>query len=304
MYCIEPVSKKLFARLVEPTLIDFMKPDSSTAARFVRLTILCGVVCLAVDAFSQSTGSPSKDLQTALAQPFVTVNGEAQSNARAEVLLREQLGRGVADSAELRKSVREHLINQAMMAQEARRNGLDKDPLVQAQMELAQQNILAQAWQQKVLSETVIKEDELRAEYAQQMARIGKQEYLVRHLLVAEEATAKLLIEKLQAGTKMADLAAEYSRDTSSKYHGGLTEWTNITNFLPPVAEAVAKLAKGKLEPLPVHSDAGWHVLLLEDQRAFTPPTLEAIKPQLVQIIAARSLEARAQVLKSKVHSQ
>ena len=294
----------VLTRLAEPTLGNFMKAESNTAAQFVRMGIACGAFCFAINAFSQSTGSSLKEVQATLAQPFVTVNGEAQSNARAEVILREQLGRGVPDSMELRKGVREQLVNQAMMAQEARRNGLDKETLVQAQIELAQQNILAQAWQQKILSETVIKDDELRAEYAQQIARMGQQEYLLRHLLVAEEATAKLLIEKLQTGTKMAELAAEYSRDNSTKYRGGLTEWTTITNLLPPVAEVVAKLSKGRLESLPVHSEAGWHVLLLEDKRAFTPPTLETIKPQLGQIIAARALEARAQVLKSQAKVQ
>jgi peptidyl-prolyl cis-trans isomerase C len=251
-------------------------------------------------ALAQAGNSGIRQLQANGAKPFITVNGEIQSNTRAEVLLREQLGRGVPDSADLRSAVREQLVNQAMMAQEARKSGLDKEPLVQAQIELARQNILSQAWQQKVLGETTVKDEDLQAEYKAQLTRLGTQEYLVRHLLVADETTAKLLIEKLQSGVKMADLAAQYSRDSSTQSRGGLTDWTPVGHLLAPVAQAVTQLDKGKLAAQPVRTDAGWHVLQLDDKREFKAPALEAVKPLLMQIIARRALEARAQVLKAQ----
>jgi peptidyl-prolyl cis-trans isomerase C len=253
---------------------------------------------------------PAKDVKDAkegvatLAQAFVTVNGEAQPNARAEVLLREQISRGAQDNQELRKGVREELIAQAVMAQQARKLGMDKEPLVQAQIDLARQNILAQIWQQKVLSEVVVKDDEFKAEYDRQVARLGNQEYQLRHILVAEEATAKLLIEKIQAGAKLADLATEYSRDAATQSRGGLTDWNVPANLLPAVAEVLPKLEKGKVWPQPLRSAGGWHVLQLEDKRAFTAPALEVIKPQLMQVIARRALESRVQALKSQAKVQ
>lgn len=266
--------------------------------------ILFSALSLSTSALAQVSKPSAKDIQANLAQPFVTINGEVQPNARAEVLLREQLGRGVPDSADLRNGVREQLINQAMMAQEARKTGLDKEPLVQARIELARQNILAQAWQQKVLSEITVKDEDLQAEYQAQLARLGTQEYLVRHLLVADETTAKLLIEKLQSGAKMSDLAAQYSRDSSTQNRGGLTDWSPAGNLLPPLAKAVAQLDKGKLSAEPVRTDAGWHVLQLEDKREFTAPALESIRPQLTQIIAGRALENRAKALKAQTKVQ
>jgi peptidyl-prolyl cis-trans isomerase C len=273
--------------------------------RLAVATLCCTALTLGLSAQAQT--SKAKDIPAVpnpLAQAFVTVNGEAQPNARAEVLLREQLGRGVPDSADLRKAVREQLINQAMMAQEARKAALDKDLLVQAQIDLARQAILAQAWQQKVLSEVVVKDEEIKAEYQRQVTRLGTQEYLIRHLLVADESTAKLLIEKLQSGSKMADLAAEYSRDASTKDRGGLTEWTPVGNLLPPVVQAVAKQDKGKVVTQPVNSVAGWHVLQIEDTRAFTPAKLAALTPQLTQFIARQALEARAQALRTQTKVQ
>lgn len=264
----------------------------------ITVLALCAALLCASAAFAQETPSAQQNAQV-LAQSFVTVNGEAQTNARAEVLLREQLARGVADSPELRAGVRDALVNQAIMAQEARKLGLDKDPLVQAQVELAQQNILGLAWQQSVLRETRISDEAVKAEYDSQMARLGNQEYQVRHILLADEATARKTLDRIKAGAKMADLAGELSRDNQTKNRGGLSDWTVQGNFLPPVAEAVAKLAKGKLAPQPVQTAQGWHVIQLEDKRAFTPPTLDAIKPQVLDILARRALEAKAVALKN-----
>lgn len=240
------------------------------------------------------------DAKAALAKPYVTVNGTVQSTARAEVLLREQFARGVQDSQQLRDGVRDILIKLALMEQEAHAAGLDKEVLVQAQIDLARQNVLAQAWQQKMLSEHKINDDGLKAEYDRQIARLGDKEYLIRQLLVAEESTAKLLIEKLQSGTKIADLATEYSIDPGTKNNGGLTDWIAQGNLLPPLADAIKTLPKGKVAAHPVKTDAGWHVVQLEDVRPFKAPSMQDMKPQLIQIVARRLLDLQIKALQDK----
>lgn len=244
------------------------------------------------------------ELKVQLAKPFVTVNGVVQPNANAEVLLREQISRGVQDSQSLRDGVRDILINQSVMEQEARKQGLDKEVLIQAQIELARQNILAQALQQKLLSELSIKDEDLNTEYKTQMTRLGDKEYLIRHLLLADESTAKLLLEKVQAGAKIADLAKEYSRDAATKDKGGLSDWVNQGKLLPALAEAVKPLAKSKVAAKVVKTDAGWHVVQLEDSRTFKAPALEELKPQLTQIVAKRMLEAQIKSLRDKAKIQ
>lgn len=263
--------------------------------------IMVMLFCLASTA---TLAADNNDAKTQLAKPYVTVNGVVQPNANAEVLLREQIARGVQDSQQLRDGVRDILINQSVMEQEARKQGLDKEVLIQAQIDIARQNILSQALQQKMLSELSIKDDDQKAEYKTQITRLGDKEYLIRHLLVADESTAKLLIEKVQAGAKVADLAKEYSRDAATKDKGGLTDWVNQGNLLPALAEAVKALAKSKVAPQAVKTDAGWHVLQLEDSRAFKAPTIEELKPQLTQLVAKRMLEAQIKGLRDKAKIQ
>jgi peptidyl-prolyl cis-trans isomerase C len=240
------------------------------------------------------------DAKANLAKPYVTVNGFTQPNARAEVLLREQIARGVPDSQQLRDGVRDLLINQALMEQQAYKDGLDKEVLVQAQIDLARQNILAQAWQQKILSGLSISDADIKAEYQKQTTRLGTKEFLIRHLLVGEESTAKLLLEKVQGGAKLGDLSREYSRDAGTADKGGLTDWTPQGNLLPALAAAVKGLNKGQIVDHPVKTEAGWHVVQVEDVRPYKAPTLEDLKPQLTQIVTRRELEAKIKALRDE----
>lgn len=250
---------------------------------------------------TKSTGSSvTEETQALLAQPYVTVNGETQSNARAEILLREHLGRGATDSAELRASIRQALIVQAVMAQEARKAGMLKNPLLQAQMDLAQLSLLTQAWQQKVLAENPPHEDALKAEYDRQLRSLGTTDYRLRHVLVKDEATAKSLIDKIRAGAKFADLAMENSLDAETRQRGGAADWTNVAKLLPPLAETLKSLADGQLSPLPVKTTAGWHVLQREESRPFQIMSYEQAKPQLQSIVGRRIIDARIKELVEK----
>lgn len=233
-------------------------------------------------------GTPAE----ALSRPFVTVNGEPHSLARAEVVLREQLARGAPNSPQLQAAVRDVLINQALMAQAAAKEGLDKLPLVQAQIELARQSVLMQAWQQQQAQSKDVTDEELRQEYERQVKLLGSRQFRLRHLLVNEEATAKLLFDRVKAGGKIADLAAEYSLDEATRNTGGLTDWMAQGEMVPALLKAVEGLKPGQLAAGPVRGLAGWHVLALDDARAFTPPARDTLRPQLQRAIVQQRLQA------------
>ena len=250
---------------------------------------------------SVNAGEDSTDATAAaLNKPYVTVNGVAQPTAWAELIFRAQRQRGVPDSEALRQSIREVLVNQAVLESAARKAELDKAVLVQGQIELARREILVRVWQQDFLGKFKVSDKDIRAEYARYVARLGDKEYQIRHLLVNDKATAKLLIDKISNGAKLKALAMEYSLDKSTKEQGGLVEWNSLANLLPAAAEAVVKLKNGEHNAQPVHSELGWHVIQLADTRSFTAPALDKIKPQVVKTLAQRALEARIKELRDK----
>jgi peptidyl-prolyl cis-trans isomerase C len=260
-----------------------LNPLSAAVASLLALSVFTQLPALA-----QQAGAA----QDTLSRPFVTVNGEPQPLARAEILLREQMARGVPNSPQVQAAVRDVMVNQALMAQAGIKEGLDKLPLVQAQIELARQAVLMQAWQQQVAQGKEITDDDLIKEYDRQVKLLGNKQYRVRHLLVNEEDTAKLLFERVKGGGKIADLAAEYSRDEATRTTGGLTDWMAQGEMLPVLLKAVESLKPGQLAAAPVRGAAGWHVVALEDSRAFTPPARETLRPQLARAIGQQRVQA------------
>lgn len=229
---------------------------------------------------------------------FVTVNGASQSLENAKLLIGEQIARGAPNSPQLQESVREALIAQALMSMEATKLGLDKQPQVKAQLDLARQSVLSQAWQTKVIEERPLTDADIEAEYKRQVDLLGKQEVRIRHLMVGEEATATLLMEKVQSGAKIADLVTQYTRDEATRQTGGLTNWIPIGQLSPALVDAVKDLAPGKLNPKVVKGVAGWHIVQLEERRAYTPPTIEASKPQLTQAVMQQRIQDRLTILR------
>lgn len=225
------------------------------------------------------------------AKPVKTAGDVKIDEAKIEIMLREQRARGVSDSPELRKAIRQSLVVQAAIANEARKVDLHKTPLVQAQIELAQQNVLVQAWQQKVLVDRPPRDDEIKMEYDRQLTTLGSTDFRLRHILVKDESTANDLINKIKGGAKLADLARENSLDAQTRERGGAADWTNVSQLLPPLAEALKLLANGQLAPQPVKTDAGWHVLQREDSRLFQAMSYEQAKPQMQAIVARRILD-------------
>jgi hypothetical protein len=85
-----------------------------------------------------------------------------------------------------------------------------------------------------------------------------------RHILVADEATALNIIEKLKNGGDFAALAVEFSQDTGSAVNGGDLGWFGTGTMVPAFETAAYALEKsGDYTLTPVQSDFGYHIIQL-----------------------------------------
>ena len=73
------------------------------------------------------------------------VNGVPISQARMDYVVKAQVQQGQKDDETMRKNVREALITREILTQEAVNKGLDKDPLVQTQLEMARRLSVSKA---------------------------------------------------------------------------------------------------------------------------------------------------------------
>jgi parvulin-like peptidyl-prolyl isomerase len=120
---------------------------------------------------------------------------------------------------------------------------------------------------QKRLAETLVTTDTVTAEIRAELEAQAAQKELQAngaHILVADEALAKTIIEELNNGGDFAALAAKYSTDPGSKDNGGDLGWVGKGQFVPEFEKALFDdLKVGELTPAPVKSQFGYHVIKL-----------------------------------------
>lgn len=227
------------------------------------------------------------------------VNGISIPQARVDLRVKAAAAQGQTDSPELRKAIREDMINLEVMAQEAVKLGLDKNPDVVQQVELAKLSIIVGAFVQDYAKNHPISEDQLKQEYDKLKAKLGSKEYNARHVLVETEEEAKAVIAQLGKKVKFEKLA-EKSKDTGSASQGGLLGWNIPGNFVPEFANAMLNLKKGEYTKEPVRSQFGWHVIKLDDVRDMKVPSFEELKPQLQQRLQQQSIQKAINDLRAK----
>lgn len=222
-------------------------------------------------------------------KPAAVVNGISIPQERMDLRVKAvtaQTQGGQKDSPELRKAIRDDLINIEIMSQEAVKKGLDKQPETAQQLELTKQTVLSGAFVQDYVKSHPVSEKDLKDAYENLKKNLGAKEYNVRHILVEKEAEAKSLVAQLKKGGKFDKLAEANSKDPGSRERGGDLGWIPVGNipstFVKPFGDALMNLNKGQTSE-PVQSQFGWHIIRLEDVRDFKMPPYEELKPQLTQ---------------------
>ncbi|NHC05338.1 peptidyl-prolyl cis-trans isomerase C [Azonexus fungiphilus] len=238
----------------------------------------------------------------ALAQqgkPFATVNGQPISQSVFNAFLSEQKAQGAPDSDELKNAVKEELVRRELLAQEAKKKGLDKKADVQGQMDLARQAVLIRVFLADYVRSNPISDAQLKAEYDLIKSSLGSTEFKARHILVEKEEDAKAIVAKLDKGEKFAGLAKQ-SLDPGSKDKGGELDWSAPNAYVKPFADALPKLKKGEYTKVPVKTEFGYHVIQLDDSRPLNPPSFEQVKPQLQQRASQMQIEKLIKDLRDK----
>lgn len=236
----------------------------------------------------------------AFAQAVAKVNGVTIPQSKLEAILKARAAGKQPDSPEIRTAIRDTLINQEVVAQEAVKKGLDKNPEIAAQLDLQRQETLVNAYMQDYVRANPVTDDLMRKEYERIKPTIPAKEFRARHILVEKEDEAKDIIAQIKKGNNFEKLAAEKSKDTGSQARGGDLDWGPAGRYVKPFGEALTKLKKGQMTDAPVQSQFGWHVIRLDDERATKVPTFEEAKPQIQQMMQGQVVQKLLADLRAK----
>ena len=226
------------------------------------------------------------------------VNGVSIPQARLDMRVKAALQQGQPDSPEMRKAIRDDLINLEVISQAAVKDGVDKQDEVAQQLEMAKQSILAGAYIQEYAKKHPIADDVLKQEYEALKQRVGNKEYKLSHILVSSEEEAKKVAAEVKKG-KFAKVAKAKSKDPGSKDNGGELGWAVPSNFVQPFGEAVVKLKKGEISA-PVQTQYGWHIIKLEDTRELKVPSFEEVKPNIEKRLQQQAIQKYIEEMRSK----
>jgi len=221
------------------------------------------------------------------AKDIASVNGEAITEAQLNQFVALLVEQGAQDSPELREQVKQEMIHRLVAVHAAQKAGIDKRPDVQQELELARQGILVRALIADYLDKNPVTDAKLQAEYDRiKQSQGDRKEFKVRHILVEDQKAAEDLLQQIKSKKiSFEDAAGKHSIDPGSGKNGGDLGWAPTSNYVPEFAKAVESLKKGALTDKPVQSQFGWHIIQVEDERPVEFPALDAVKPQLEEMM-------------------
>ena len=196
--------------------------------------------------------------------------------------------------------VRDKVVTDEILSQEAERRGLGASPEFKSQMELARQSILIGLLSQDLDKTTKVTDAEIQKEYDKFKAQATGTEYKARHILVEKEDEAKAIVAQLKAGAKFEDLAKKSSKDPGSAPNGGDLDFAAPGSYVPEFSQAMVKLKKGEMTQEPVKSQFGYHIIRLDDTREAQFPPFDDVKGQLKQRMEQQKLGAFVEDLRNK----
>ena len=197
----------------------------------------------------------------------------------------------------------DRMIDQDALVAEARRIGLDKDPEVKRQVQMAEDSALQRALLMKEVQPQVT-DQAVRARYEKDTAnKPGAEEVHAKHILVNSEAEAKDIIAQLDKGADFDTLAKKYSKDSGAGKNGDLGFFKK-DEMVPAFADAAFALQPGQITQTPVHTQFGWHVIKVITRRQDKPPSFDQAKDELRQKMVQEAVEKVVAQARSEVTVQ
>lgn len=227
---------------------------------FHALTALAALTCL-------STAATSKDLATI---DDVVISVESATSALKAL---GPQGDMVLANPELRKRFVDHMVNSFLVAQKARAEGFDKKPEFQSRLADVTAQLLAGEYMDAMIAKKTTDKD-LKNWFNSNKKLFSKREIHAMHILCEDEANARKALSEVQKSPgDFETIAKKYSKDKT----------VDLGFFAPgrmvPEFERAAFATKpGTINPAPVKTNFGWHVIKVLETRGSDNVAFDAVK--------------------------
>ena len=188
-----------------------------------------------------------------------------------------------------RRVLLQYVIENELMAGAGQKDSLDKTENFPGRVAYHQRRALRDAFFDVKITGAVTEADAKKI-FDEKIKEVKpEQEIHARHILVATEAEAKEIAERLKKGEDFAALAKEKSKDTGAE--GGDLGFFTRGQMLKPFEEAAFALDVGEISE-PVQTQFGWHIIKVEEKRDQPLPTFDQVKEAIMsQLVQAKAQE-------------
>ena len=202
-----------------------------------------------------------------------------------------------------------NLFMRRALANEALKAGMDNDPLVQAQVQIARDRALSDA-RLAMLDKQTEPSDAAQSAYAKAAYQANSARFIqpeqvnARHILIRgntpeARAKAEALLSQLKQGADFKALAIKASEDPGSGPKGGDLGFFEKGRMAKPFEDAAFALEKpNELSPI-VETQFGFHIIELIEKRASSIRPFAEVEPELKEEAVKQSIkDSRESVVK------
>jgi peptidyl-prolyl cis-trans isomerase C len=175
----------------------------------------------------------------------------------------------------------EELIQIRLFSMEAEARGLDRRADIRRQLENARERVLANAIYDEI-DQQANDQERIEALYRANAAELGEgEEVRLRHIQFDSREAADNARRRLDQGERFEALAFELSTERETAPDGGDLGFAALEDLSNSLREAVNRASVGSLIG-PIELPSGWHILRLEDRRVRGAPSLESLRPRII----------------------
>lgn len=226
------------------------------------------------------------------------------ADVRAELRLRRTTGspelvlKTMGDEG--RAAVVDEMAAREAMAAAARRDGLDRDAEVAAEIDRTVSGILANEYERRARLGADVSEPALRAYYDANRAEFqAKPRVRARHILLPTREEAERVRAELEAGADFAAVAQARSADRFTRDKGGELGWITAGTMVQAFEDALFALEAGQTSGA-VQSHYGFHVIRIEAVEPAAVPAFEKVRDAVRERVRESSVRAMRARLKTE----
>jgi peptidyl-prolyl cis-trans isomerase C len=260
----------------------------SSRAAFLATAMLVLMLAVALSLAACGRGGGTEHAPERGDRAVAKVDGKTlwSSDVKREAVAQGLIGEGepLDVSSDLFRRVLDEVVDQRLLAREAERRKLDKDPVAQRRLAAAHDRVLGDMLVENVVSEA-INDNAVRGLYQEQLKLAKRSEEIhARQIVLGTAAEAEAVRKLLTTGASFETLAYEKSTDAATRFNGGDLGYFTI-DVMPGTYDAALKSAKpGQIVgPFPV--EGGFALVKVEDRRVEQPIPLEAARPPIVRFL-------------------